>query len=325
LTRSAEASAQKKSMYIDPDKLRESAVSGIQRGLRSFLWVMKILLPVSLLTAALEWSGWLYRVDYPFEFLMNWIGLPGTAAVPLLVAMITGIYGGIAAMSVLPFTPEQMTLMAIFMMICHSLIQEGIIQGKSGLNPVKAGLFRLAAAVITVWAVSLFFDTPAVAFPATVSSPGPPPPLGSLLYSWSFSTLALSLKIFAIIVGLQIVLEIFRDMGWLHPVIRSLSPVLKILGLNRRAGIPWMTGVVFGLIYGSAIIVEEIQEGILTREEVEKLHLFIGINHSFIEDPIVFMALGLSFFWLWVPRILAAVISVHLLHLWQHRRQRGFV
>jgi hypothetical protein len=83
-----------------------------------------------------------------------------------------------------------------------------------------------------------------------------------------------------------------------------------------------MTGVLFGLIYGSAVIMEEIREGLLTREEVEKLHLFIGINHSFIEDPIIFMAQGLRFFWLWVPRLAAAIISVHFLHFWQGYRKR---
>ena len=310
---------------VDLDQLRNSAASGFRRGCRSFLWVMKILLPISLLTALLEWSGWLYRMELPFQPLMNWMGLPGTAAVPILVAVITGIYGGIAAMSALPFTREEMTLIAIFMMICHSLIQEGIIQGKSGLHPVKAGIFRIAAAAVTVWTVSLFLGSPSAFAPSPASLPEVPQSLDSLLKAWCLSMVALSVKIFLIIVGLQILLEIFRDMGWLHPIIRCLSPVLKILGLERNAGIAWMTGVVFGLIYGSAIIVEEIEEGLLTKQETEKLHLFLGINHSFIEDPIVFTALGLSFFWVWVPRILAAILSVHLLHLWQRYRKRGLL
>lgn len=255
---------------------------------------------------------------------MNAIHLPALAAVPILVAILTGIYGGIAAMSVLPFSREEMTLIAIFMMICHSLIQEGIIQGKSGLPPYKTPLFRLATAVIRVCVVSVFFDSPSTAQQAAAAAPNLSPPFGSLLKNWSLSTLDLTLKIFLIIVGLQTVLGIFRDIGWIHPIIDFLSPVLKVLGLDRRAGIPWLTGVVFGLIYGSAIIVEEIQEGLLTKEEVEKLHLSIGINHSFIEDPILFMALGLSFFWVWVPRIVAAILSVHLLKLWQRYRNRGF-
>jgi Fe2+ transport system protein B len=142
-------------------------------------------LPVSFLTALLDWTGWLYRVDFPFESLMNCIGLPGTAAVPLVIAMLTGIYGGIAAMSVLSFTLNQMTLMAVFMMICHSLIQEGMIQGKSGLHPVKAGLLRFAAAIITVWVVSLFLETPSVPTGTAALVPHSSRPLGPFLESWA--------------------------------------------------------------------------------------------------------------------------------------------
>ncbi len=120
-----------------------------------------------------------------------------------------------------------------------------------------------------------------------------------------------------IILVLQTLLEIVKGMGWIHAVIRLLAPILRVFGLRERPGIPWLTGVVFGLIYGSAVIVEEIREGRLTKEETEKLHLSIGINHSFIEDPIILMALGISFFWAWVPRVLAAILSVHLLNLWQ--------
>jgi hypothetical protein len=63
------------------------------------------------------------------------------AALPLIVGMLTGIYGGIASMIVRPLTENEMTLIAIFLLISYNLIQEGMIQGKSVLNPVKATLF----------------------------------------------------------------------------------------------------------------------------------------------------------------------------------------
>ena len=61
-------------------------------------------------------------------------------------------------MSVLPFSQDQMTLMAIFLLIAHNLIQEGIVQAKSGIHPLKATLFRLVAATLTVIAVAPFFN-----------------------------------------------------------------------------------------------------------------------------------------------------------------------
>jgi hypothetical protein len=82
----------------------------------------------------------------------------------------------------------------------------------------------------------------------------------------------------------------------------------------------WLTAVVFGLAYGGAVIVEEAKNGDLSPEELEILHLSIGINHSMIEDPLLFMALGLSAFWLWVPRLIMAILAVHVLRLWYRYR-----
>ena len=42
------------------------------------------------------------------------------------------------------------TLIAIFILISHALIQEGIIQSQSGLPIFQATFIRLAASVLTV-------------------------------------------------------------------------------------------------------------------------------------------------------------------------------
>lgn len=78
----------------------------------------------------------------------------------------------------------------------------------------------------------------------------------------------------------------------------------------------WLTAVIFGLLYGAAVIVEATKKGNFTREELHRLQVSIGINHSMLEDPALFLSLGLSPFWLWVPRIMAAIIAVHCLKLY---------
>ena len=115
--------------------------------------MLKIILPVSLATFLLDFSGWLHQIDGLLEPLMGVIHLPAMAALPLLAGLLTGIYGAIAAMSVLPFTTQQMTMMAIFLLIAHSLIQEGVIQHRSGCPAWIATIVRLAAAVLTVMMV----------------------------------------------------------------------------------------------------------------------------------------------------------------------------
>jgi Fe2+ transport system protein B len=303
------------------DILKNGVCAGTYKGWLGFLWMLKILIPVSFLTTLLEWSGWLKHLEFAIQPVMGLLSLPAMAALPLIIGMLTSVYGGMAAMIVLPFSKEQMTLMAIFLLIAHNLIQEGIIQGKSGLHPVKATIFRLIAAFITVFAVAQFMETGPI---ATTLSPGSTVEVYrsfiTAVSDWAFAMLYLSFKIFFIIMVIMVLLETLKALGWINQLVRILMPFLRALGLSPRVGMLWMTAVVFGLAYGAAVIVEEAKRGDLSSQELEELQLSIGINHSMVEDPALFLSLGLSAFWLWVPRLITAIVAVRLLTLWQSMR-----
>ncbi|MGZ6248787.1 MAG: iron transporter [Syntrophales bacterium] len=283
---------------------------------------MKILIPVSLFTALLAWTGWLGRLDFLLQPLMSILSLPAMATLPLLIGMLTNIYGGIAAMSVLPFSHDQMTLMAIFLLIAHNLIQEGVIQAKSGIHPLKATLFRLVAAAFTVIAVAPFLNVTMTVSERAGASPETAQSLIEALQEWGLTTLSLSIKIFVIIMFILTLLEILKTLDLISPMVRALRPVLKIMGLDQKVGFLWLTAVIFGVAYGGAVIVEEVKAGYLTKEELEELHLSIGINHSLVEDPSLFLSLGLSPFWLWVPRVIVAILAERVLALWRILKRR---
>ncbi len=141
-----------------------------------------------------------------------------------------------------------------------------------------------------------------------------------MLTAWALATLFLLLKILGILLGVQAALEIFKALRWIEPVVKFLDPFLRLLGLSRGVGLFWITGSAFGLVYGSALVLEEVKEGKLTKEELERLQVSLGLHHSAIEDPLLFMAFGLSFFWLWAPRFLVTILVTRLFGLWQDRR-----
>ena len=289
---------------------------GMNKGWHGFVWMLKIIVPISFCTALFEYSGWTSKLDVLLEPVMSLLSLPPMAALPLIVGMLTGIYGGIAAMVVLPLTCNEMTLIAIFLLISHNLIQEGIIQGQSGLNPLKATLFRLTASFVTVLIVARFLGSEPGLLVAKRASIVTQLPFLIAMKSWFIAILYLSLKIFVIIMVIMILLEIMKIFNIIHHIVNILSPILRAMGLNQRVGILWLTAVVFGVAYGGAVIVEEAKERHIQKEELEKLHLSIGINHSMIEDPALFLSLGLSAFWLWIPRLILAIIAVRLLDIY---------
>jgi hypothetical protein len=301
-------------------KLKDGARSGAAKGLSGYIWLLKILIPISLLTTVLETGGWLSRL---YEFIapvMHLIHLPPSAALPIVAGMLTGVYGGIACMVMLPFSVEQMTLIAIFVLISHNLIQESMIQGQSGLSPVKAVLSRVTASVVTA-ATAAWFLKPetGITDPAAETIPNV---MGWIpaLRNWAESTAVLSVKIFVIIMALMVVMGILRSFDWIPVLVRILRPMLRIMRLDERVGILWLTAVVFGLSYGAAVIVEEAREGGLCPRELERLHISIGINHSMVEDPILFATLGLPAFWLWIPRVVTAIAALYVYDGWQKIR-----
>ncbi len=241
---------------------------------------------------------------------MGLINLPPEAGLPIITGMLVNLYATIAIIVVNPFARAQMLLIAIFNLIAHGLIAEGIIQHKSGMNFARITLIRIATAALTVFIVSQFLDdtNQSVATEANLVTAAP---LVDVLKGWAIGLARLAIKIFIIVMAIMLLLESLKALGgieYLHKYSRALT---KALGLSDRAAVIWITAAVFGLLLGGAVIVEEAGRGVLTKEELEHLHISIGINHSMVEDPALFLVLGLNALWLWVPRLVAAAVVVH--------------
>jgi Fe2+ transport system protein B len=305
-------------MYVSnqTEKMRNALTQGVRKGLSSYIWLLKILVPISLATALLENSGWLHRLDFLLEPAMAVMSLPPAAALPILIGLTAGIYGCLAAIAVLPLSVEHITLITIFVLIAHNLPQEGAIQAKSGINFVKTTLVRLVAAVLTCLIAAWWLQPEPVDMVAVSEDLRELSSVWPFLQDWLGGMLSVCAKILVIVIGVMTLIELMKEFNLVEMFVRLFAPVLRIMGLHQRAGVLWLTGVLFGLAYGGAVIVEESRNLRLSPEEVEKLQLSIGINHSMIEDPLLFLPLGVNPFWLWVPRLVVAVATVHLIAIW---------
>ncbi len=290
-------------------QLKNGFTAGVKKGWHSFIWMCKIIIPISFLVALLQWTGWLNELGFLLNPLMNSINLPSEAALPIITGLLINIYAVVAIITIIPFSVEQMTLIAIFNLIAHNLIMEGIIQHKSGVNVVKIGLIRVAAAILTVLAVSQFFGdtTQSVAVPDTAMVGIP---FFELLKAWAINIAGLLLKILGIIMLIMILFESLRALGWNEYSMRLFSPLVRLLGLSNRVSMLWVAAILFGVLYGGAVIVEEAKRAALTKEEIERFHISVGVNHAMVEDPALFAVLGPNIFWLWVPRFITAIITV---------------
>lgn len=280
--------------------------------------MIKILVPLAFLTFLIDYSGLMGHLEGVLAPAMGLFGLSAAAALPLAIGLLAGIYGAIASMAVLNLGVSEMTLVAVFLLMAHNLPQEVLIQVRAGSRWVHALFTRLAAAMAVTWVLSRVLGGasaaggPAAVGGAAASAPAAAAPFLSLLGKWLLSTGWLCLKITAIIMAVMLVLELMRVMRVVPRLASGLAPLLAAMGLSPNVALLWITAVVFGLAYGSAVIVEEVRAGDFAGEELQRLHLSIGVNHSMVEDPILFLSLGISAFWLWVPRMVAAALLAHL-------------
>ncbi|MBU1340087.1 MAG: iron transporter [Proteobacteria bacterium] len=287
---------------------------GLKKGWKGFFWLLKIILPISFATALLVHFGVIYKLDFLLTPAMTWLSLPASAALVLIIGLFTGIYGTVAALSVMPFSMDHMILIAIFTLISHNLIQESMVQGNSGINPFFAAFFRLLMALVVTFICAKIMGVTAetIGDKSIGVYSGESKPFVVMLKTWGWGISKLVIKIFCIIMPLMVILELAKLFNIIQYITKIVSPVLSVMGLNRSTGMLWLTASVFGLAYGSAVIVEETQSNDFEKEELLKLHLSIGVNHAMIEDPVLFLPLGLPPFWLWIPRLVAAMTAVWL-------------
>jgi len=82
-------------MNKDFNLFKQGAISGLHKGWNGFLWMMKIIIPVSFATMLLSWSGWLHYLDVVLKPAMGIINLPAAAALPLIIGMLRGYTAGL--------------------------------------------------------------------------------------------------------------------------------------------------------------------------------------------------------------------------------------
>jgi hypothetical protein len=141
-------------------RLRCDLRIGVQAGLRTFWELARVMVPAYGITLVLERLGviqWLAHLARP---LMSLLGLPGDAAVPLMVGYVLNIYAAVGSMQALHLSAQQITVLAIAILIGHNLLVEGAVLHKAGMNGFAFGALRvvagLAAAAVANQLMGLF-------------------------------------------------------------------------------------------------------------------------------------------------------------------------
>jgi hypothetical protein len=289
-----------------------TAAVGAWHGVRAFLKLMLIVAPVYTVVTILKYTS-VIRIFAEFMApLMRHFGLPGEAALAIIIGNLVNLYAGLGAVTALKITTEQLTVLSLMLLLSHSQILE------------TAVFFQIRAKWWLLWAIRLVVsllagvglsrlivragatgtaDAAKLAEMAQMHYQGLGPALANLARGLADT----GIKMLLVLVGIFILLEWGKRYGILQKTLRAIGSVTRFIGLKPESGMPWLAGNVFGVVFGAGVIVETAREGRLDAKQVTLVATFLALCHGLFEDTAIFLVLGANMFWILVPRIVLAV------------------
>ena len=272
-------------------------------------WLLKIMIPISLSVCLLQYYGVIAWCAQWLNPLFCHIGLPGASSIAFLTGATVTTYAALAVMMTMELTLRQATIIAIMVLICHALPLECTVVKKVGSRPIRMGLLRIAGALLAAMYLNLVLpemSEPFSALPLSDSDTS----IWQVLQGWLMSSLKLSAMIFAIIYALMFIQRLMERYGLMQKLVRPLSPIMVLFGLPPSAAYLWLVGNVLGISYGSAVMIQLEEEGKISLEEADEVNYHLIMNHSMLEDTLVFATAGVSAIWILTTRLLFALILV---------------
>jgi len=294
--------------------------AGARKALSSVLFLLKIMVPTSLVVALLGWSGLLGGIAAFLAPLMRLVGLPGEAALVFLSAALLNNYSAIAVMGTLSLSLRSATILAIMSLTAHNLIVETTVMKSLGSSAFKMVLLRILSAMIAALVFNLLLPAGLADVVFSSGMAMEKVTFLTMLGGWALSTLRLVGKVILFVVAImeiQSLLKEFRIMDFLS---RILAPFMKIFGLPADASFLWIVINVVGYSYGAGIIKSEYDTGKLKPKDGDLFNHHAAICHSLFEDTILYVAISIPLFWLVVPRLVMASAVV-----WLERFRRNHV
>jgi len=133
--------------------VKNTLAAGACKGLDTTWQLAKIIVPVYLIVTTLKHTPVMPAFAAAFKPVLGLAGLPGEAALGLVLGVFINIYSGIGALLPLipsvPLDPKQITIISTMLVICHSIPLESAVSQKTGVPFWQMTVLRVAVAFIT--------------------------------------------------------------------------------------------------------------------------------------------------------------------------------
>lgn len=289
--------------------LIHSIKKGLLVGFKTTWTLGKIIFPVTLIVAVLQYTPilpWLIEAISP---LMKLFGLSGDAAIPLVLGNFLNLYAAIGAILTLDLSVKEVFILAVMLSFSHNLFVESSVAMKVGVKLWLVLVTRLGLAFVSAIVINLVWHGGGELAKYGMIEAKTEEVTGIAAIAWSAIEKA-GLGIFqlaVIVIPLMIVIQISKDLQWLQKFSQSMSPIIKSLGMNENTSTTMAAGLLFGLAMGAGVMIQAVEEDGVGKRDLTLAFIFLMACHAVVEDTLIFIPLGIPIWPLFLIRLGVAI------------------
>ena len=292
--------------------INKIVVPSLKKATQTSLLLIKLILPISLVFRLLEYSELLVYVANFLNPVFIHLGLPGSTAMIFITSLFLPLYAPLAIITSMTLTLRELTILALMCQLAHNLPVESAIQAKTGTSFWAMFSVRIVVSVIVGFVLNLILPLEMGMPTFLQTSLESINSLSGVFVAWAITSFRLVIMIFIIIAALMIAYKLLEEYNLINRLSKSIEPILKFFGLPKSTAFLWIIGYVVGLAYGGGLMIDQMNEGKVTKAEGSLLNYHLAVSHSVIEDNLLFAALGVSFWLILAIRLVVAWIVVWL-------------
>ncbi|WP_342528473.1 nucleoside recognition domain-containing protein [Chryseomicrobium sp. FSL W7-1435] len=293
---------------------------GTQAGLKTAWTLGKIIFPITLLLTILQFTPVLPWVTNAIAPLMQLIGLPGEAAIPLVLGNALNLYAGIAGILSLEMTVKEVFILAVMLSFSHNLFIETGVALRVGVKlwvvlVVRFGL-ALVSAILINW---LWKGGGEIAeYGVIQAAQATPEGWGEIVWLAVQKASLGVLQLALIVIPLMIAIQFLREKGYMAKLSDRMGPLTRVLGVQPNAASTLVAGLVIGLAYGAGVMIQAVQEDGVSKKDATLVFIFLVACHAIVEDTLIFIPLGIPILPLLLIRLLTAfVLTIAVAYAWR--------
>jgi hypothetical protein len=290
--------------------LVSSVKKGLLVGLKTTWTLGKIIFPVTLIVAVLQYTPvlpWVIKIVSP---LMKLIGLSGDAAIPLVLGNFLNLYAAIGAILTLDFSVKEVFILAVMLSFSHNLFIESGVAMKAGVKLWVVLTTRLGLAFVSAAVINLVWHGGGEQAKYGLIENNMEQASGfAQIFLQGLEKAGLGiLQLAMIVIPLMVVIQFLKDIEWLNKFSKTMAPVTRSLGMQENTSTTMAAGLLFGLAYGAGVMIQAVQEDGVSKKDVTLAFIFLVACHAVVEDTLIFVPLGIPVWPLFLIRLGVAIV-----------------